>query len=216
MKWASPQSNGLCVAQGKMLSSRCFRAPTREEKRMNLLFERMLRAAKLDSALYEEVEADRTTIGQAMAVVVISSVAAGIGNIGKMGFGGILTSTLGALLGWYVWALLTYYIGTRWLPEPQTRADVGELLRTTGFSSSPGVIRILGILAGDRRTDLFCGRYLAVGCHGYCCQTGSRLQFECTCDRCLSHRMDHSGSRIVPGDVAFWGRADAGRVTGGV
>ncbi|MGD2010638.1 MAG: YIP1 family protein [Desulfobacterales bacterium] len=115
---------------------------------MNLLFERMLRAAKLDVALYEEVEADRTTIGQAMAVVVISSVAAGIGNIGKMGFGGILTGTLGALLGWYVWALLTYYIGTRWLPEPQTRADVGELLRTTGFSSSPGVIRILGILPG--------------------------------------------------------------------
>ncbi len=115
---------------------------------MNLLLERMLRAAKLDPALYEEVEADRTTMGQAMTVVVISSVAAGIGNIGHMGLGGIVTGTLGALLGWYVWALLAYYIGTKWLPEPQTRADVGELLRTTGFSSSPGVIRILGFLPG--------------------------------------------------------------------
>ncbi|MFO7685735.1 MAG: YIP1 family protein [Desulfobacterales bacterium] len=115
---------------------------------MNLLFERMLRAAKLDTALYEEVEADRTTMGQAMAVVVISSGAAGIGNLGQSGLGGILTGTLAALLGWYIWALLTYYIGTRWLPEPQTRTDVGELLRTTGFSSSPGVIRILGILPG--------------------------------------------------------------------
>jgi hypothetical protein len=121
---------------------------TREEKRMNPLFERMIRAAKLDTSLYEEVEADRTTMGQAMAVVVISSVAAGIGNIGQMGVGGILLGTLAALLGWYVWAFLTYYIGTRWLPEPQTSADVGELLRTTGFSSSPGVIRILGIVPG--------------------------------------------------------------------
>jgi hypothetical protein len=45
-----------------------------------------------------------------------------------------------------VWAFLTYLIGTRLLPEPQTRADVGELLRTIGFSSSPGLIRVLGII----------------------------------------------------------------------
>jgi hypothetical protein len=33
------------------------------------------------------------------------------------------------------------------LPEPQTRADLGELLRTLGFSSAPGVIRVAGIIA---------------------------------------------------------------------
>lgn len=56
--------------------------------------------------------------------------------------------TLFALLGWYVWAYLTYIIGTKLLPEPDTRADLGELLRTIGFSSSPGLIRILGIIPG--------------------------------------------------------------------
>jgi len=34
------------------------------------------------------------------------------------------------------------------LPEPQTKADHGELLRTIGFSSSPGLIRVLGIIPG--------------------------------------------------------------------
>ncbi|MFA7348416.1 MAG: YIP1 family protein [Desulfurivibrionaceae bacterium] len=115
---------------------------------MTIFLDRMLRAAKLDVHLYEEVEADTTAIRQAMGVVVLSSIAAGIGSIGSMGLGGILFGTLAALGGWYIWAFLTYFIGTRWLPEPQTEADLGQLLRTTGFSSSPGLIRVLGIIPG--------------------------------------------------------------------
>ena len=109
---------------------------------------RIIRAAKLDVHLYEEVEADKGALGQAMSVVVLSSVAAGVGSIGKVGFSGILFGTITALVGWYFWAFLTYFIGTKFLPEPQTRADVGELLRTIGFSSSPGLIRVLGIIPG--------------------------------------------------------------------
>jgi hypothetical protein len=117
---------------------------------MNLFFERMLRAAKLDPALFEEVEADRGAMGQAVGVVVLSSLAAGIGNAEQMGAGVLIIGTLAALVAWYLWALLTYLIGTRILPTPQTRADVGELLRTIGFSSSPGLIRILGIIPALR------------------------------------------------------------------
>jgi hypothetical protein len=83
-----------------------------------------------------------------MAVVVLSSIAAGIGSVGQAGVAGILTGTIAALIGWYIWAYLTYFIGTKFLAEPQTKADYGELLRTIGFSSSPGVIRILGIIPG--------------------------------------------------------------------
>ena len=110
--------------------------------------DRIIRAAKLDVNLYEEVEADTTAMGQAMGVVVLSSVAAGIGTIARGGLGGILVGTVAALIGWYLWAYLTYFIGTKWLPEPQTKADLGELLRTIGFSSSPGLIRVLGIIPG--------------------------------------------------------------------
>jgi hypothetical protein len=108
--------------------------------------DRMIRAAKLDVNLYEEVEADRSAMGQAIGVVILSSVAAGIGTISTAGIIGLVLGTIVALLGWFIWAFLTYYIGTRLLPEPQTKADYGELLRTIGFSSSPGVLRILGII----------------------------------------------------------------------
>jgi hypothetical protein len=54
--------------------------------------------------------------------------------------------TVTALVGWYIWAFLTYLIGTKFLPEPQTKSDIGELLRTIGFASSPGLIRVLGVV----------------------------------------------------------------------
>lgn len=112
--------------------------------------ERMLRAAKLDVHLYEEVEADRSAMPQAMGVVVLSSIAAGIGSIGMgtVNAGSILMGIIASLGGWYIWAFLTYFIGTRILPEPQTEADYGQLLRTIGFSSSPGLIRVLGVIPG--------------------------------------------------------------------
>ena len=110
--------------------------------------DRMIRAAKLDVQLYEEVEADRGAMREAMTVVVLSALAAGIGNFANGGLNGIVIGTIGALVGWYIWAFLTYFIGTRLLPEPDTKADHGELLRTIGFSSAPGLIRVFGIIPG--------------------------------------------------------------------
>jgi len=108
--------------------------------------DRIIRAAKLDIQLYEEVEADKGAMGQAMGLVVLSAVAAGIGSIGKAGATGIVIGTITALISWYIWAYITYFIGTRIFPEPQTKADHGELLRTIGFSSAPGLLRVLGII----------------------------------------------------------------------
>ena len=113
---------------------------------MASITDRMIRAAKLDANLYEEVEADTGALSQAMGVVILSSVAAGIGTIGTTGIKGLVLGTIVALVGWFIWAFLTYFIGTRLLPEPQTKADYGELLRTIGFSSSPGVLRVLGVI----------------------------------------------------------------------
>lgn len=115
---------------------------------MSQFADRMLRAAKLDADLYEEVEADHSSMGQAMAVVVLSSLAAGIGAIGTQGAGGIVIGTIGGLLSWFIWAFLTALIGTKLLPEEQTEADTKELLRTIGFSSTPGLIRVFGVIPG--------------------------------------------------------------------
>jgi len=113
---------------------------------MASLVDRMIRAAKLDVHLYEEVEADQTAMPQAVATVAISSLAAGIGSLGALGLSGLLVGVIAALVGWFIWAFLTYFIGTKLLPEPGTKADLGELMRTMGFSSAPGVLRVLGFV----------------------------------------------------------------------
>ena len=114
----------------------------------NIFINRIIRAAKLDPHLYEEVEADKETMGQALGIVILSSIAAGIGLYKTGGFSGIITGTMASLVSWYVWAYLTYFIGTKFLPEAQTQSDLGELLRTIGFSSSPGLLRVFYFVPG--------------------------------------------------------------------
>ena len=113
---------------------------------MSTFTERMMGAATLDVNTYEEVEADKTATIQAMGVVVLSSIAQGIGSLALGGGAGFVAGAMGALIGWFIWAFLVYIIGTKVLPEPQTRSDLGELLRTTGFSASPGLLRVLGVI----------------------------------------------------------------------
>ncbi len=109
---------------------------------------RVFGALALDSAIYEEIEADRSATGQAMVVVVLSSLAAGVG---ASGLGGIsprsaFAISAMALILWAAWALVTFEIGARLMPEPQTRVDVGELLRTIGFSAAPGMLQVFGVI----------------------------------------------------------------------
>jgi hypothetical protein len=106
----------------------------------------VIRAIKLEAALYEEVETDRSATAQALGVVLLSGIAAGIGSSGRGLAGGILLLTIASILAWVVWAWITYVIGTKVLPGSRTEADVGQVLRTVGFSSAPGVIQILGVI----------------------------------------------------------------------
>jgi len=111
------------------------------------LVRRMLRAALLERELYEEVERDRRATRQAFGVVALSALAAGVGGLEHAGLLAIAGYALIALAGWWIWAAVTYLIGTRLLPGPETEADLGQLLRTIGFSSAPGVLRILGLFS---------------------------------------------------------------------
>jgi hypothetical protein len=111
---------------------------------------RLIGALSLDVPIYEEIEADATATGQAMLVVLMSSVCAGIGAFGWASgdwWGVVFYSTL-SLVAWALWAVVTYVIGTKLLPEPETRSDIGELLRTIGFASAPGILRIFGVVPG--------------------------------------------------------------------
>jgi hypothetical protein len=111
---------------------------------------RLMGAVMLDTGTYEEIEADRSATLQAFVVVLMSSVAAGIG---AMGFGQRTLSVLAfngvvALLAWAAWALVTFEIGVRLMPQPQTQSSVLELMRTIGFAAAPGLLQAAGILPG--------------------------------------------------------------------
>ena len=111
---------------------------------MNSVFvNRIIRACKLDVSLYEEVESDQSATFQAALVVILSSLAAGIGAISLGSYNFIMPAII-SLISWYIWAYLIYLIGAKLFPEPSTKTDHGELLRTTGFSSAPGLIRVFG------------------------------------------------------------------------
>ena len=113
---------------------------------MNFLYiNRIIRACKLDVNLYEEVEADKTATFQAAGVVLLSSLAAGVGTL-SLGSSNFLMAPLLSLVSWFVWAYLVYLIGAKIFPESTTEADHGQLLRTIGFSSAPGLIRVFGII----------------------------------------------------------------------
>ena len=86
-----------------------------------------------------------------MAVVCLSALAMGIGFMGALGAPSVvdlLIMVVLALSSWFVWAFINYFIGARLFPEPQTRADHGELLRTLGFAQSPRLLLLIGIFPG--------------------------------------------------------------------
>ena len=149
--------------------------------------DRMTGAARLDVQTYE-LEADTGATGQAMGVVLLSSIAGGIGSVG-LGTGGVIMGSVAALIGWVAWAFLTYFIGTRLLAEPQTRADADAGVCPI---TRPGTHRRDRARRGSPR--LRHRLDLDVGGHGDCCTSGPGLH-------------EHlAGGRRVSGGVGGVGR----------
>ena len=121
----------------------------------NLFINRIFRAIKIDIDLYEEVEKDKDATIQAGLVVVLSSLAAGVGAL-QLGVSNFLIAPMMSLISWYVWAYVIYFVGVKLFPENNTKSNHGELLRTIGFSSAPGIIRVFGVTP-DLMTVTFIG-----------------------------------------------------------
>jgi hypothetical protein len=108
------------------------------------LARRLYGALRLDDAAYEDVEADPTALVPAVAIVLAFGAAAAIGFSDRTPNLLALVGAAGAaLVGWLSWAAIVAYLGVHVFPEPQTRADVGELARTLGFSAAPGLFMVL-------------------------------------------------------------------------
>jgi Yip1 domain len=116
------------------------------QRQQTTFMRRVSQAIKLRKAVFEEVEADTTSLKQAIVVVTLSAVAMALGGHGSAGLGDIAVSVIAGILGWVLWSWLAFAIGTTVLRTPETTADLGQLLRTTGFATAPGLLAIVGAL----------------------------------------------------------------------
>ena len=112
------------------------------------MLQRMIGAARLDVHTYEEVEADQGATKQALMVVLIVSIATGIGGLATGGdpVRNFLAGVALGIIGWALWAFITYFVGTKILNTPETHADWGQLARGTAFAQTPGLLRVFLII----------------------------------------------------------------------
>ena len=125
--------------------------------------------------------------------MLLMAVGGGLGSFENAGWAGVAVSAAAALVGWVGWAAITCFVGTRLLPGPDTSSDMGELLRTIGFSSAPGILACLGVIPGLNPWLYHRSRCMASGRDGRGRASGSRLHEHLACNRGLPHRLSHLG-----------------------
>lgn len=112
---------------------------------------------RLRPAAFEEVEHDISSLAQAVAVVGVSSAAMTLGTHGRESVGTVATAVAAGVAGWILWSWAAFAIGTTLLREGQTEADWGQLLRTTGFATAPGLVAFFGIVRPFAGIAVFVG-----------------------------------------------------------
>ena len=122
---------------------------------INLFINRIYRSIKIEPQLFDEVQKDKKATIQAAIVVVLSSAAAGVGAI-QLGATNFFIAPLLSLISWVVWAYIVYFVGVKLFPEKNTETTHSALLRSIGFSSAPGIIRIFAFNS-DLMTVTFIG-----------------------------------------------------------
>ena len=119
---------------------------------MTRFIRRVLGALSLDAATYEDVEADRSALLQAVVVVLLAGVGSGIGNAG-IGDGAprtIAAVAVASVVAWVAWAVVVHQIGAHLLAQPSTSVDLGQVLRTLGFAAAPGMFRAFEVFGATR------------------------------------------------------------------
>jgi hypothetical protein len=107
---------------------------------------RMIGAMQADVKTFTEIEADPNAMGQAITVIVIAGIASLIGNIFRRGIIGGILGLIMSIVGYTVFSLLVFLVGTKLMPEPTTKADFNQTFRVVGFAASPGIFNVLAII----------------------------------------------------------------------
>lgn len=108
--------------------------------------DRVVGALTLKASTFQEVENDPNAMGQAVGVITLAAVSAGIGNIWWGGITGIVSTVFISLIAYAVWAVVVWLVGTKVMPDPATKADFPETFRTLAFAAAPGLFGIITIV----------------------------------------------------------------------
>jgi hypothetical protein len=109
------------------------------------LIDRIVGIVTLKDPVYEEVEHDQSATVQAALIVVVSGLLSGIGRIGDEWYSIIVVPVVAAI-AWVVASYFIYLVGTRFIPSATTEADLGQVLRLTGFASITGAVGIISFI----------------------------------------------------------------------
>ena len=117
------------------------------------MIQRMIRAARLDGTLYQELQDDPTATIQAFVVVILSGTSIALALIAgfaqEEGLGAqimVLTSSVSAaIVAWVVVGLLASMVGRRLLGRAVT---LPIMLRAIGFANAPGILYIFIMVRG--------------------------------------------------------------------
>lgn len=109
------------------------------------MIDRILRAIRLDPTLYREVADDDQFNTEAIVIVVVVAVLSSLGTgFGArrflIGFVAELANSI--LLGWLLWAAVSYFIGA----ALGGRSSVSEMARTLAYANTPRFIALLGFI----------------------------------------------------------------------
>jgi len=118
------------------------------------MINRIMRAIRLDWTVFREIAEDRNAMTEAAIIVIVVTLLSGIGTligalIADIEFGtallGLLSTWLisGILLGWILWAVLTYFVGTMFF---QGKSDIPEMMRVLGYANAPNLLGIFGFI----------------------------------------------------------------------
>lgn len=136
---------------------------------MSQLLRRMWGAARLHADTYEEVEADHGSIGQATLLVAAACAAAACGTGLRAGSSGLSSAALGVQMSvsgllpavlWLGGSVFSYMVGATFFRGPETETDFLEVLRTSGFAFTPGLLLAASGLGGSAGLWIFYATWL--------------------------------------------------------
>lgn len=108
--------------------------------------ERVVGALKLDANTFEDIERDPNAMGQAIGIIAMAALAGNLYQVWRFGVVSMLIAVCSSLVGYLLWSVLVWLVGTKVMPDPATKADFPETFRTVAFAAAPGLIGVVSII----------------------------------------------------------------------